>query len=100
MLYCNCVLYLLASDCSIDDYKTAAEGFVGWRDDHHLEINAKKTEEVIIDPRSVGDRSFIVANIKQVASYKYLEAHNDSELKWHTHVSSVCTRDHQHLHFL
>lgn len=48
----------------------------------------------------MGYRSFVVVNIKQVASYKYLEAHINRELKCHTRVSSVCTRVLQHLHFL
>lgn len=99
----NSLLHLLIRDCSIDDYKAAIESFVGWCDNHYLQINVKKTEEVIIDPRSVGDRSSVVVYgeaIKQVASYKYLGVHIDSELKWHMHVSMVCTKVHQHLHFL
>lgn len=97
------ILQLLTRDCSIDDYKAAIEVFVGWCDDHYLQINVKKTEEVIIDPRSVGDRSSVVIHgeaIKQVPSYKYLGVYIDSEFKWHTHVSWVCTRIHQRLHFL
>jgi len=36
----------------------------------------------------------------KVASYKYLGVHIDSELMWHKHVSWVCARVHQRLHFL
>ncbi len=32
--------------------------------------------------------------------FKYLEVHIDSDLGWRTQVTSVCTRVHQHLHFL
>lgn len=41
--------------------------------------------------RSFGDRSSVLVHgqdIKQVASYKYLGVHINSELKWHTHESS------------
>lgn len=96
------LLQLMTADCTID-YKAAVDVFVNWCDDHHLQINMKKTEEVIIDPKLVGDRSLIAINgqhVKQVYSYKYLGVYIDSELKWHTHVSSVCTRVHQRLHFL
>lgn len=68
------------------------EGFEGWCDAYHLLINVKKTEQVIIDPRSVGDTSSVVIHgqeIKQVASYKYLGIHIDSELKWHTHFKCL-----------
>lgn len=92
---------LLTKVSSIDEYKAAVERLVGWCDVHHLLINVKKTEEVIIDARSVGDRSSVVIHgqdIKQEASYKYLGVHIDSELKWHIHVSSFFV--HQRLHFL
>lgn len=76
------LLHLLTIDCSIDDYKAAVEGFVGWCDDHYLQTNVEKTKEVIIDPRSVGDRSSVVVHgeedIKQVAYYKYLGVHINS----------------------
>lgn len=94
------LLHLSTRHCRINDYKATVGGFVAWCDDHLLQINVKKTEEVIIDPRLVGDRSSVVVHgqdIKQVDSYKYY--HIDSELKWHSHVSSICTRIHQHLHF-
>jgi len=37
----------------VNDYKAAIGVFVGWCDENHLQINVNKTEEVIIDPRSV-----------------------------------------------
>lgn len=54
------LLHLLTRDCSIDDDRAAIESFVGWCDNHYLQVYIKKTEEVIIDPRSVGDRSSVV----------------------------------------
>lgn len=55
---------------------------MGWCDDHYLQTNVEKTKEVIIDPRSVGDRSSVVVHgeedIKQVAYYKYLGVHINS----------------------
>lgn len=56
------LLHRLTRDCSIDVYKSAVEGFADWCDNHYLQINVKKTEEFIIDPRSVGDRSSVVVH--------------------------------------
>ena len=39
-------------------------------------------------------------NIKQVTSYKYLGVQIDQDLSWHTHVTTVCSKIHQRLHFL
>jgi len=96
-LLCTKLLQLLTRDCGINDYKAAIGMFVGWCDENHLQINVDKTEEVIIDLRLVGDRSSAVVHgeaIKQVASYKYLGVHIDSELTLHKHVSWVCARVH------
>jgi len=59
----------------VNDYKAAIGVFVGWCDENHLQINVNKTEEVIIDLRFVGDRSY--------KYYKYLGVHIDSELTCH-----------------
>ena len=66
-------------------------------------INVNKTEEIIIDPRSIGDHSAISVhnnNIKQVSSYKYLGVQIDQDLSWHTHVTLCCSKIHQRMHFL
>ena len=38
--------------------------------------------------------------IKEVSSYKYLGVHLDSQLRWGTHVDSLCSRLKQRLYFL
>ena len=77
--------------------------FAEWCDLNHLLINTKKTEEIIIDPRSIGDHTGISVNsnsINQVSSYKYLGVHIDKDMRWHTHVTACCAKIHQRLHFL
>ena len=68
-----------------------------------FQIDAKKTEEIIVDPRFIGDHTMITIHghdIKQVTSYKYLGVQIDCEMSWHSHVTSLCAKLHQRLHFL
>ena len=58
-----------------------------------------------MDPRSIGDHTTITIHdheIKQVTlySYKYLGVHIDHDMSWHSHVTSMCAKIHQRLHFL
>jgi hypothetical protein len=44
-------------------HRAEIEGFVSWCDEYHLQLNVKKkTEEMILDPKSIGDHSPIVVN--------------------------------------
>ena len=97
------ILSLLTSESTISSHTTGVDRFVGWCDEHYLQINTKKTEEIMMDPRSIGDHTVITIHghdIKQVTSYKYLGVQIDCEMSWHTHVTSLCARIHQRLHFL
>ena len=97
------ILSLLKSDSNILSHTAGVDKFIDWCDQHHLKVNVNKTEEVIIDPRSIGDHSMISVhdhNIKQVSSYKYLGVQIDQDLSWHTHVTTLCAKIHQRLHFL
>ena len=97
------ILSLLRSDGNILSHKDGVDRFIEWCDLHHLKINVNKTEEIIVDPRSIGDHSAINVHnhdIKQVPSYKYLGVQIDEDLSWHTHVTTLCSKIHQRLHFL
>ena len=97
------ILSLLSSKGDIVSHTCGVDRFVEWCDQNHLVINVKKTEEVIIDPRSLDDRGVIKIHdndIKQVPSYKYLGVLIDQDLNWHSHVTACCVKVHQRLHFL
>ena len=97
------LLSLLTSNSNLLSHTAGVDRFTEWCDLNHLMINAKKTEEIIIDPRSIGDHSVISINnnnISQVSSYKYLGVHIDEDMRWHTHVTACCAKIHQRLHFL
>ena len=77
--------------------------YAEWCDQNYLMISTKKTEEVMKDPRSIGDHTIISIHknpISQVSSYKSLGVHIVKDMSWNTHVTSCCAKIHQRLHFL
>ena len=53
------ILSLLTSKDNISSHTTGVDRFVEWCDEHHLQINVTKTQEIVVDPRSVGDHTEI-----------------------------------------
>ncbi len=97
------ILSLLYKDADPSSYFNEVQSFVQWCDDHHLTINVKKTEEMLIDPKSVGDHSPLLIHdqsIKQVSSYRYLGVHLDCLFNWEVHVDTLCSRLQQRMYFL
>ena len=97
------ILALLDKDRDLADYFLEVQSFVKWCDDNHLVLNVKKTQEMVFDPKSIGDHRPVVihdSTISQVSSYKYLGIWIDNSLTWNTHVDSLCSKLQQRLHFL
>lgn len=95
------ILGLLYKD--ILQYHSEINQFIEWCDAHYLIVNVKKTEEMIFDPKSIGDHSPVYIHngpITQVSSYTYLGVYLDCSLTWHVHVDSLCTRLQQRMYFL
>ena len=53
------ILSLLTSESTISSHTNGVDRFVGWCDGHNLQINTKKTKEILVDPRSIGDHTMI-----------------------------------------
>ncbi len=97
------LLSLLYNDTNPSVYYSEVERFAKWCDLNHLIINIKKIEEMVFDPKLVGNHSPVFIHeepIKQVCSYKYLGVYMDNLLTWGPHVDSICSRVQQRLHFL
>lgn len=97
------ILSLLHQNSDPSVYFTEVNNFVQWCDKNYLTINTKKTEEMVFDPRSVGDHTPLSIHreeIKQVTSYRYLGIHLDNLLRWGDHVDHLCSRLQQRLYFL
>lgn len=62
-------IYLQATNVS--SYKSEVDRFVDWCDEH---INVWNTEEIVLDPRLIGDHSSVAKHsqdINQVTNYKW-----------------------------
>ena len=97
------VFSLLTNKSDTLSHSAGVGRYVEWCDQNYLLINTKKTEEVMIDARSIGDHPVISIHnndISQVSSYKYLGVQIDKDMSWSTHVTSCCSKIHQRLHFL
>ncbi len=97
------ILSLLYENTDLSVYFSEVSRFVEWCDLNNLILNTKKTEEMIFDPRSIGDHTPVFiheTSIKQVSSYKYLGIHMDDKLSWGIHVDAICSRVLQRLYFL
>ena len=97
------ILRMLANKSDTLSHSAGVGRYVEWCDQNYLLINTKKTEEGIMDPRSIGDHTIISIHnndISQVSSYKYLGVQIDKDMSWNMHVTSCCAKIHQRLHFL
>lgn len=84
-------------------YFTEVQSFVRCCDDNHLTINIKKTEEMVLDPKAIGDHTPLCIHgetINQVSSYRYLGVHLNSCFSWQVHFDHLCARLQQRLYFL
>ncbi|KAF7668159.1 hypothetical protein LDENG_00027400 [Lucifuga dentata] len=81
------ILSLLYKQEDISFYHSEIREFVAWCDSNHLTVNIKKTEEIVFDPKALGDHSSVIIHdqpIAQVQSYKYLGVYIDSTFTWNT----------------
>jgi len=74
-----------------------------WSKANHMNINTKKTKEMIIGNIKKEFPPSLRLNdneIERVSVYKLLGLYVNDNLTWNDHVSSICTKSAQRLHFL
>lgn len=94
------LLSLLTKKSNYSTHSAGEQDLVAWCDEHKLQIKHSNTVEMVTDPRPGGDHGPVTIHshvIKQVSSRKYLVLRIDSDLNWHTQVTTVCSRIHQRL---
>lgn len=87
------ILSLLKKQDSSSIYYSEISSFIDWCDVNFLKVNTKKTEEIIFDPKGIGDHMPVFVHnqeIAQVKSCKYLGVYIDKSLTWDTHAHCVC----------
>jgi len=74
-----------------------------WSSLNHMVITTKKTKEILIGSIQKNPPPLLQLDgqsVERVTSYKLLGLHVTDSLQWNEHVSSLCSRVAQRLHFL
>jgi len=84
--------------------RSLVDTFVQWCRQNHLQLNATKTKEMVVDfrrsrppllPFSIGGVS-----VEVVKTYKYLGVHLDSKLDWSANIDAIYKKGQSRLYFL
>ena len=95
---------LIKNDNDVLNYYSEINMFVDWCKEHFLELNVKKTKELIFDFRQTNNSHDVVQigsdSVEQVHEYKYLGVVFDDKLEWHSHADKITKKMNQRLYFL
>ena len=98
------ILGLISNEEDITTYIHENNNFVDWGDYNFLNLNVKKTKEMIIDysrsPKENTPVNIKGANVEKVEEYKYLGNIIDHKLKGNLNVSQIHKKCNQRLYFL
>jgi len=96
----------LAGKCDNNDilYRTEVDRFTSWCEENYLELNVKKTKEMIIDYRTtpVTHNALYIGNelVETVTEYKYLGTIIDSDFTFRKNVDSIYKKVQTRLYFV
>ena len=108
----TCKLFKYADDtalvarCINDDvlYRQNVLYFTEWCDNNYLELNVKKTKEMIVDfsPASVDHNPLYINDelVENVSEYKYLGTIIDSKFNFNQNVDAIHKKAHSRLYFV
>ena len=89
---------------SEQNYRSEIESFVKWCEENFLNLNVKKTKEMIIDfRRKRQEIEPIIINeeaVQIVENYKYLGCIIDNSLKGSDHVKKIAKKANQRMYFV
>ena len=100
----DAALVALLQGSNEDGYRSEIQNLSHWCQDNYLQINVKKTKEIIIDFRnresSVKPVYVNDTAVEIVSEYKYLGTIIDDKLNWNINTENVYKKCQQRLHFL
>jgi len=99
----DCTLTEVMSKLSTSSMQQELDAVNNWSQANYMNINTKKTKEMLLRPNGRNPQTALQLNchvIEQVKSYKLLGLHVTDDLRWGEHVSTICSKAAQRLHFL
>ena len=95
---------LIVAEEGEQQYRQQVDKLVTWCDENHLDLNIKKTEEMVIDFRvhqsEIEPLSIKGEDVRIVHKYKYLGTIIDDKLDWGENIDMICKKTNQRLFFL
>ena len=86
------------------EYRSLVDNFVQWCRNNHLQLNATKTKEMVVDFRRSQPPLLPVSiegvSVEVVNTYKYLGVHMDNKLDWSANVDAIYKKGQSRLYFL
>ena len=99
----DCTLSEVLPKLSASAMQQELDAVDNWSKANYMNINSKKTKEMQLQPSRKNCPPALRLNnlpIEQVRSYKLLGLHVTNELRWSEHISAICSKAAQRLHFL
>ena len=99
----DCTLSEIISKLNASIMQQAIDRLDSWSATNLMNVNVKKTKELLLGPINRNPPPILQINgqsIERVKTYKLLGVHLTDKLKWNEHVSSICSKAAQRLHFL
>ena len=95
----------LVSRCTNDDvtYQSEVERFVNWCDNNYLELNVKKTKEMVVDFRKSPSHTPLYINgeiVELVKEYKYLGTVIDDRFNFNSNVQKIYKKALSRMYFV
>lgn len=91
------------ADPSISQMQVAARQMVEWSRQNLMNINTKKTKEMLLGSILLDPPPLIEINnstVERVRSFKLLGLTIANNLSWEEHITTVCSKANQRLHYL
>ena len=93
----------VVADPSISQMQVAARQMVEWSRKNLMNINIKKTKEMLLGPILLNPPPLILVNdgtVERVTSFKLLGLIIANNLSWEEHIATICSKANKRLHYL
>ena len=111
-LYDNCMVVKFADDTTVaglirnseSEYRNQVSALVEWCSENDLELNVKKTKEIIVDfrrnPTEIVPLVINGSEVEIVQQFKFLGINISSDLKWEINTDQIVKKAQQRLYFM